>query len=96
MSIVALAPERRLFHFSEVIAYEGTVGLYLALTGQTKAARVCLELIESLDADHRIVKQLRQVLSPKYTVIRDMLGFLTNAKNRMGFRPARAMVESRG
>ena len=73
MSILEIIPDRRTFHVSELIAYQTTTGLYFAVIGKTNTAKVCLKMVEEFDPDHPHVRHLRQMLSPEYAPMIQMM-----------------------
>jgi len=61
--ITQFARDRKRFHVSEVIAYQGAVAEYLNATGQTEGAWSQLAMLQDLDPDHPQVRRLAAKLS---------------------------------
>jgi tetratricopeptide (TPR) repeat protein len=76
--ITQFAPGRKKFHVSEVVAYQGTVGEYLAMTRATEAAQRNLEMVQEMAPDHPQVRRLAARLAGG--PFRRMLAGLGNAQ----------------
>ena len=63
LEIKLLYPERDVFHISEVIGFNGIVGLYYAYAGMKKEAEIYCETIDKLDPGHPYVTSIRRFLS---------------------------------
>lgn len=63
-SLHLLYPNRRRFHVSEFMAFNGAVGEYLWRTGKRREATTILEMMEGVDPDHPMARRLRSIIHP--------------------------------
>lgn len=62
MEIHALYPERKVFHVSEVIAFNKLAVAYFSAVGNLEAAESRFEMMEKIDAEHPDTDQAKQYL----------------------------------
>lgn len=77
----AFAPERTVFHVTEILCYCGMVGHYLLATDRLEAAKVQLQMMESVLPDHPQTRGLAQRI--------EMLEMIGNAQKMIGRLKAR-------
>lgn len=58
LDLCALYPNREVFHTSEIVAFLGVIGPYLALTGDRPLARDCMSIIKRLDPNSAYLDRL--------------------------------------
>lgn len=60
-----LYPERKVFHISEILAYTYAAANYHLLTADFRAAESNLDLMQRLEPNHPLTKQLQSLLRPR-------------------------------
>lgn len=63
----SLYPDRTTFHVSEVVAFHGLTGLYLANTGKLDEAQVLLDLLQRVHPEHDLTQFLETTIMLKRT-----------------------------
>ena len=76
-----LNPDRTVFHVSEVLSFCHAMGLYSVETNNLEQAKIYLHMVERIEPDHCIAKDLKDAIKKKM-FFSGLDEFIANIKNK--------------